>query len=517
MRKVLTTAILLLASIPLSLSAAGFDDNYIVRTGDLSGDGDIDVYLQHKPTIVVLAVGDINIPIPLANREVGQFYLENQSDGSFSIQTLTSSQLRQVRTWPVADIFPSVWDLNLDGALDVLLAGVADEISGAEEAIVFSSAVNGEIPMHVTPFDASVRDFFREVWNWRVAPVVTETTEVPDYTYLGYAANLIYDLFGNLVLPTECLIYDDCWPLVFDDIDDPGGFDPVNDPNVADVFHWWGWDYVVQTVTRRDYVPTGENAQIVTQILESLMAETEIPAGSFEAAILQNIYSLVFGAPVIDMSDEPTESVDEALEDDWRWWRVFRDIAWVMIRTCDREEEDEEGFNQCLLDIMAPGIPLAVCEASAPSFDYDITATQWSHVSNDKRREFWLSRYTDSCDPFAPAALSVVDEVGLGEVTMEWLRDVADHEGVEIDENKIGLDIMDNHANVTMNDSIGTPHLLSKSQITDYHVEVFEDNDLPPNTFGGAPFGSDSTFGRVMEQVLGGTLWCIGCDPLPSR
>jgi hypothetical protein len=59
---------------------------------------------------------------------------------------------------------------------------------------------------------------------------------------------------------------------------------------------------------------------------------------------------------------------------------------------------------------------------------YGITTQQRAMNAANQRRPFWVSRY-EGCDPFAPAALSVVDNEGLGMVTMKWLRAVAKEAG----------------------------------------------------------------------------------------
>lgn len=60
---------------------------------------------------------------------------------------------------------------------------------------------------------------------------------------------------------------------------------------------------------------------------------------------------------------------------------------------------------------------------------------------DEERRDFWVSRGVDSCDP--PMAVAVVDERGFGEVTLRWLCAVADEENVSIDEHEIRVDLME--------------------------------------------------------------------------
>ena len=113
------------------------------------------------------------------------------------------------------------------------------------------------------------------------------------------------------------------------------------------------------------------------------------------------------------------------------------------------------------------------------------------------------------------AALGVVDEKGLGRVTMQWLRTVAQHKGVSIDEQQIGYAIVHGHVLKTDEDVTSIPKLLSPQQITDYHVQVFQSFGLPAYTFGGAPFGTDGLPGRIWQDVSGFLVWCPGCDIAP--
>ena len=91
---------------------------------------------------------------------------------------------------------------------------------------------------------------------------------------------------------------------------------------------------------------------------------------------------------------------------------------------------------------------------------------------------------------------------------MKWLRAVASHRGLQIDEQQLGIEIMDAHIEETDGDTFGIIHLLSKKQITEYHQRVFD-------TFGGAPFGNDTSGGILWERVSGDVAWCPDCDKVP--
>jgi hypothetical protein len=52
-------AFVILTFIASVSSAAGFDDRYTARVGDLGSDADLDVYLRHNPQIVFVSVGGV--------------------------------------------------------------------------------------------------------------------------------------------------------------------------------------------------------------------------------------------------------------------------------------------------------------------------------------------------------------------------------------------------------------------------------------------------------------------------
>ena len=60
--------------------------------------------------------------------------------------------------------------------------------------------------------------------------------------------------------------------------------------------------------------------------------------------------------------------------------------------------------------------------------------------------------------------------------------------GKTVSLTSIGVDLMEAHSDAVQNDVVGILGKLSASQIRDYHVDVFAQSDLPPRTFGGAPF-----------------------------
>jgi len=504
--------------------AAGFDLRYTARVGDLNGDGRNDLYIRWSPLFTLIPLDDFSIPVPRSRRGVGNFVLQQNANATFSIvSNLSAAQLSSVAQWPAApaalQIAPG--DVNFDGAIDLIIRGVSSIASGADNQFVFAAAAPGSSPVRVVPLNATMRSFYRDVARWFLSPMVTVTEETRTYTYLGYADP------PRQTNPVECVPYDGC-VFRFDDADDPGAWNPVDNPNQPNVQHWFGYEERTETVTRREHSVTDPNAGPFVSALNRVLDSGSINAG-FEASVFQNILDNVFGAPVVDVLRQPPpimamepdspDSLPATLHDEWRWGRLMTNILGVFWEVCGYDGEDVQA---CWLDITAPGFPgLDICsthgpfDGSTPYFNYAITATQRSLASTQQRRPFWVSRYRDSCDPFAPSALGVVDEKGLGLVTMKWLRAIAAARGQTVDEQQLGLDIMAAHVQTTDGDAFGIPHLLSKRQITDYHVDVFKSYGLPGYTFGGAPFGTESIGGGFFEWMLGDWMWCPDCDKVP--
>lgn len=496
----------------VTAQAAGFDNHFTVRSGDLNADGRTDLYLKWTPKFTMVQLDDLSFPVPRFRREMPDFVLQQTTGGTFTVVSLTPAQQTQVQQWPRAPsaVALDLSDINFDGAFDLVIRNLAVLIPGIENQIVVASAAAGSVPTRAIPFSPTVRNFYRDVEKWFLAPLVTEQRTEREYTYLGYSS-----ASGR---PSECAPYQGC-VYFYDDVDDPGAWFPDNDPAKPDVYHWWGWKTETRSVTFRDYDVTDPNAQRFVQALDTTLASGEIISGSLYTRVMQDVLNRVWGAGVVNMEQNPVSPVDEPLKDNWRWYQVMGHIGKIFLQVCVWEGGQR---SRCFFDIWADGFPpIDVCathgpfEPGGPYFNYAITARQRSLASTDQRRDFWVSRYRDSCDPFAPAALGVVDERGLGMVTMRWLRAVASHKGLQIDEQQLGLAIMDAHVAATDSDVFNIIHLLSKKQISDYHQDVFSDFGLPDYTFGGAPFGNDSPGGVAWERASGEIAWCPDCDKIP--
>lgn len=166
MNKALITAVLLLTSVPLSLSAAGFDRHFIVKSGDLQSDGDVDIFLQHRAPLVFVSVGGISVPIALAQSDVSPFVLRN-TGGAYELeQAPTAAELVAARQWSESDsIEVLVGDITADSSLDALI-DISDGTIGAPDQFIISSSIEDSPPIALRAVDQPFEDFFDAVKNW---------------------------------------------------------------------------------------------------------------------------------------------------------------------------------------------------------------------------------------------------------------------------------------------------------------------------------------------------------------
>lgn len=232
--------------------AQGFDGGHYALQGDWDGDGLTDLYVTRLPALLFGEhqgkPAQISAQTPIAD-----FVLTQQTDGSFAIAAAdTPLPGTASADWPRALLQLVDFDVNADGLADLVLTGLGSIFPGADDLIVYAPATTGAVPAVSRPIDASMHQFFRELYNWagrpsyfeETAPYITETISETAWTYLGYLSNYAY--------PTNCYAYEECWYLI-DDLDDPGGYDPVDDPEIPNVFHFWGSDTESQNVLVPDY------------------------------------------------------------------------------------------------------------------------------------------------------------------------------------------------------------------------------------------------------------------------
>lgn len=144
----------------------GFPDRYVLRTGDLNGDGRTDMRLHFHPPVVTISLDDLTIPV-VPPPPAADFVLQQNATGGFDLVTaLTAAQRAVVASWP--EVLASIiyGDINVDGYIDILIRDVAEIIPQAQDVIVFAGSTRGAPPAHVRSVDAAFKLFMRDVSGW---------------------------------------------------------------------------------------------------------------------------------------------------------------------------------------------------------------------------------------------------------------------------------------------------------------------------------------------------------------
>jgi hypothetical protein len=102
------------------------DYTYQVRKGDINADGKLDLYVNRT------SGGNAN------NGVLNTTILQQQADKTFSVLAATPAQFSTAASWATANIQVVLSDYNMDGYVDLILKGIGDHISGANNQMVFS-------------------------------------------------------------------------------------------------------------------------------------------------------------------------------------------------------------------------------------------------------------------------------------------------------------------------------------------------------------------------------------------
>ena len=131
---------------------AGFDESYIIRTGDLDMDEDTDIYLS---------------PLSIGSGNVGEFILENRSGTIVLDDTPDTTDLAEAQGWSESTTLElRVEDINLDGVADAYVKGITGSITNAVDQFVISSTTSGAVPASIIAVDSELRGFFSAVLPW---------------------------------------------------------------------------------------------------------------------------------------------------------------------------------------------------------------------------------------------------------------------------------------------------------------------------------------------------------------
>ncbi len=102
------------------------DYTYQVRKGDINADGKLDLYVNRT------SGGNAN------NGVLNTTILQQQADKTFSVLAATPAQFSTAASSATANIQVVLSDYNMDGYVDLILKGIGDHISGANNQMVFS-------------------------------------------------------------------------------------------------------------------------------------------------------------------------------------------------------------------------------------------------------------------------------------------------------------------------------------------------------------------------------------------
>jgi hypothetical protein len=177
--------------------ADNFDFRYVARIGDLNSDSRLDIYLQHQPVIIPIALDELTIPIAQTRRQVGQFLLRQKSNGTFEVVAATASEVAQMSQWPkAASVSAVVGDFNRDLHSEIMLENLSSAIAGASDQLVFAPLTQGAVPLGVRAIDASISKFGTDLMasadnpsyfdsGWHVVNQYTIVVSLPTYLCNG--------------------------------------------------------------------------------------------------------------------------------------------------------------------------------------------------------------------------------------------------------------------------------------------------------------------------------------------
>ena len=119
------------------------------------------------------------------------------------------------------------------------------------------------------------------------------------------------------------------------------------------------------------------------------------------------------------------------------------------------------------------------------------------------RRAFWSSRAARG-DPLGATALSIVNDTGLGHLANQrlsnafsWRNSDLSSAQISAKVQSVGVQLMRAHVNLLIN----TRGQVNAVDIADYHFDVFRENLLPADTFGGAPIGGSEFEARLTKHI----------------
>ena len=233
---------------------------YQVRKGDVNGDGKQDLFVNR------ISGGNSN------NGVLNKTILQQQADKTFSVLTATPAQLNAAASWATASVEVVLSDFNMDGYVDLILKGIDNHITGANNQMVFSKGqlFSGQASS-VRDIDEDFFKTFSSIAHW-----------LGDSNY--FEDNIITVTGHTYVLTYGC------------------GFDWFYGEYVC------GFYYVLvpYTVTGYDASLISQDALDLRDAMEPVLSVGEITSGSTIAIELAEIFENIIGDVLMaDVYREP--------------------------------------------------------------------------------------------------------------------------------------------------------------------------------------------------------------------
>lgn len=135
-------------AIPPTSPPTAVDEGYETLTGDLNGDGRIDLYLRPQSGASPQAAPAFAL-------------VQQPSGGTFTLQTDLSTL--NPSAFGLVNISLKYFDFNVDGVRDLYLRNLSSAVSGALDTFVFFEGAPSRRPGSVKARDAALETFFRDL------------------------------------------------------------------------------------------------------------------------------------------------------------------------------------------------------------------------------------------------------------------------------------------------------------------------------------------------------------------
>lgn len=291
---------ILLTAISNQVLANGFDQNYEAYVGDLNNDGSPDIYIRQKPKILIIS-GDINTPLVLSP-EIEPFAVLSNSNSTFTVDASPGNvELAQLEK---ANLTLRLGDFNLDGLVDIQLQGLALDLPGALDQIIYASSANAVTTGTAKAIDSQFQSFFGEVNAWMEDYFYYENTALQNGWY-EVIEGATYSAWWNAAyLQAWGFSLNSNGQLLVEETDDP--YDSAEAPNgcfwVPCRFQNGQWQLYVtaqELELEIDYSNFNQDAVQYREVMGPAMDQGVIVAGTQEAQVIEDILEGVLGTSVM--------------------------------------------------------------------------------------------------------------------------------------------------------------------------------------------------------------------------